>query len=196
MATVDCLGWQATARRGLQCFCSNICVALSLVLTCTMELTVDTTKFLQEKVSRDHTSKHTIKQLTLELIKDWMVLPFSPHCPHGSFSRLSFCLYLHFLLPDDVRFCLQTVVVERPLCKLFGKGDGNDSVQVEFNVSDEKFEPFIIKYDMAFSVTSYNISVTKRNHTGILTAYTFYIYIKLWLSLAFFFTRLLWWDKW
>lgn len=103
-----------------------------------------------------------------------MVLPFSPHCPHGSFSRLSFCLYLHFLLPDDVRFCLQTVVVERPLCKLFGEGDGNYSVQAEFNVSDEKFEPFIIKYDMAFSVTSYNISVTKRNHTGILTAYTLY----------------------
>lgn len=98
-----------------------------------------------------------------------MVLLFRPH---RSFSILSFCLYLHFLLPDDVPFCLQTVAAERPLCKLFGEGDGNDSVQAEFSVSDEKFELFIIKYDMTFSVTSYNIAVTKRNHTGILIVYT------------------------
>lgn len=93
-----------------------------------------------------------------------MVLIFSPH---SSFRVLSFCLYLHFLLPDDVLFCLWTVVFERPHRKLFGEGDGNDCVQTVVNVSNEKFEPFIIKYDMAFSVTSYNIAVSKRNHTGI-----------------------------
>lgn len=96
-----------------------------------------------------------------------MVLLFRPHCPRASFGILSFCLDSHRPVPDDVRFCLQAVVVERPLCKLFGEGDGNDSIQAEFNVSDEKFEPFVIEYDMAFSVTGHNIAVTRREHTGV-----------------------------
>lgn len=57
MATVDCLGWQATARRGSQSFFSNICVVCSLVLTCSMELTVVTIKVLQEKVWRQANRK-------------------------------------------------------------------------------------------------------------------------------------------
>lgn len=81
-------------------------------------------------------------------------------------------------------FSLQTVVVERSLCKLFREGDGNDCIQAEFHVSEEKFEPFIIKYDMAFSVTSYNIAAKKRKHTSVVVAhalYIQYIYNSHWL---------------
>lgn len=72
-------------------------------------------------------------------------------------------VYNLFFLPDNAWLCLQAAAVERPLCALFGEGDENDGVQAEFSVSDEKFELFIIKFYMSFSVTSYKIAVTETN---------------------------------
>lgn len=90
-----------------------------------------------------------------------------------------------FFLPDDARFCPQAAAAERPLRALFGEGDENDGVQAEFIVSDEKFELFIIKFDMSFSVASYKIAVTETNKTSfllhMLTPYT----LSIWKSLAF-----------
>lgn len=50
-----------------------------------------------------------------------------------------------------------------PLCMLFGEGNGNYGVKAEITVPNEQREVFIVKLDLALSITSHNIAVVTSN---------------------------------
>lgn len=96
MATAGCLGWQATACRGSLSACSRIWEVFFCAFTCTMvEVTVDTTKFLQKKRSSwviYHNSWHNedTEDIIDCIFSTWWLMVFPLDCnPSG--------IPLHFL---------------------------------------------------------------------------------------------------